>query len=293
MELPRSTFYAASTPTPKRLKDEELARKIAEIQQEFFFTIGRRRMGALLHKRFGLKVCETTLQRVMSRYGLSARIRQVRKAKPCAGKATKASLPSNLLNRTFEPAHPMHRMVTDGTYVPYFEDGEWHWGYLSLVQDLFDRPIVAWVFSRRQDTRLGLATLQLLSQRDIAEGAMLHSDRGSIYMAQVFRDTVESMGMTHSFSRTANCHDNATMECFNGTFKVEALYNPLWRLERPSFKEQNDLIGRYIEFYNNKRPCSVIGNLAPAECRLRFGASVLQSSSASASGSSGQACSAS
>ena len=76
--------------------------------------------------------------------------------------------------------------------------------------------------------------------------------------------------MTHSFSRTVNCHDNATMECFNGTFKVEALYNLLMRLENPSFKEQNDLIARYIKFYNEKRPCSVIGNLAPAELAARY-----------------------
>ena len=136
-------------------------------------------MGAVLYKRFGIKVCETTLQRVMSRSGLSARIRQVRKAKPCAGKANKQPLPGNLLNREFNADRPMHRMVTDVTYVPYFEDGEWHWGYLSLVQDLFDRSIVAWVYSKKQDIRLGLATLQLLSFRGLAPGAMLHSDRGT------------------------------------------------------------------------------------------------------------------
>lgn len=79
-------------------------------------------------KRFGIKVCEATLQRVMSRSGLSARIRQVRKAKPCAGRANKQPLPGNLLNREFNADRPMHCMVTDVTYVPYFEDGEWHEG---------------------------------------------------------------------------------------------------------------------------------------------------------------------
>ena len=177
-------------------------------------------MGAVLHKRYGIEVCETTLQRVMSRRGLTARIRQVRKAKPCAGKATRQQLPDNLLNREFQADRPMHRLVTDVTYVPYFENDEWHWGYLSLVQDLFNRAIVAWVYSKKQDVRLGLATLQFLSGRGLAPGAMLHSDRGSIYTAQAFRDAADGMGLTQSFSRTANCHDNATMECFNGTFKV-------------------------------------------------------------------------
>ena len=99
---------------------------------------------------------------------------------------------------------------------------------------------------------------------------MLHSDRGSIYTANIFREMAKQMGLTQSYSRTANCYDNATMECFNGTFKVEALYNPLLQLERPSFKEKNDFIGRYIEFYNKQRPCSVIGNLTPEQYRQAY-----------------------
>ena len=145
MGLSRSTFYASQKTTPAQIKTDELAEKISEVQSSCFFTIGRRRMGAVLHKRYGIEVCETALQRVMSRRGLTARIRQVRKAKPCAGKATRQQLPDNLLNREFQADRPMHRLVTDVTYVPYFENDEWHWGYLSLVQDLFNRAIVAWV----------------------------------------------------------------------------------------------------------------------------------------------------
>ena len=227
-------------------------------------------MGALLKRRFGISVCETALQRVMSRHGLPARIRQVRKAKPHAEKATGQPLPDNLLNREFQAVKLMHQMVTDVTYVPYFENGEWHWGYLALVQDLFDRSIVARVYSRKQDVRLANATLQILSFRGLAAGAMLHSDRGSIYTANIFRELAKQIGVTQSYSRTANCYDNATMECFNGTFKVEALYNPLLQLEKPSFKKQSEFIGRYIKFYNKKHPCSVIENLTMQEYRQNY-----------------------
>ena len=244
MGLSRSTFYASQKTTPAQIKTDELAEKISEVRSSCFFTIGRRR--------------------------LTARIRQVRKAKPCAGNATRQQLPDNLLNREFQADRPMHRLVTDVTYVPYFENDEWHWGYLSLVQDLFNRAIVAWVYSKKQDVRLGLATLRLLSGRGLAPGAMLHSDRGSIYTAQAFRDAADGICLTQSFSRTANCHDNATMECFNGTFKVEALYNPALTQDRPSFKAQNDFIDRYVEFYNNERPCSVIDNQTPAAYRMQF-----------------------
>ena len=149
MGLSRSTFYASQKTTPAQIKTDELAEKISEVQNSCFFTIGRRRMGAVLHKRYSIEVCETALQRVMSRRGLTARIRQVRKAKPCAGKTTRQQLPDNLLNREFQADRPMHRLVTDVTYLPYFENDEWHWGYLSLVQDLFNRAIVAWVYPRK------------------------------------------------------------------------------------------------------------------------------------------------
>lgn len=270
MKIPRSSFYASQKETAKQAKDKELVKKIEAIQNEYFYTIGRRRMGAVLLRRYGIKPCETTLQRQMSEYGLSARIRQVRKAKPQARGSCKMELPGNLLDRKFQADRPLYRMVTDVTYVPYFENGEWHRGYLSLVQDLFDRSIVAWVYSKKQDVRLALNTMQIVASRKPAPGAMLHSDRGCIYTASDFREIVSRLGITHSFSRTANCHDNATMECFNGTFKVESQYNPLVRLDKPSFKEQNDLIGRYIEFYNNKRPCSVLGNITPAEFSAQY-----------------------
>ena len=128
MSLPRSTFYASKKTTGKQAKDAELVRQITEIQNKYFYTIGRRRMGSLLKRRFGTEACETTLQRVMNRHHLGALIRRTRKARPQAGKATQQQLPDNMLNRQFCADKPMFRLVTDVTYIPYFENGEWHWG---------------------------------------------------------------------------------------------------------------------------------------------------------------------
>ena len=73
MGLYCSTFYASQKTT--QIKTDELAEKISEVQSSCFFKISRCCMGAVLHKRYGIEVCETTLQRVMSRCGLTARIR--------------------------------------------------------------------------------------------------------------------------------------------------------------------------------------------------------------------------
>ncbi len=270
MGLARSSFYHQRKVSQKKLQDADLSEKIAHIQNTFFFTIGRRRMSPLLKKEFGIDVGESQIQRIMKTYRLSARIRRIRKVKPYAGKAYQGTLPNNVLNRQFEAASPLEKLVTDVTYVPYYEQGQWQWGYLSLVQDLFDRSIVAWVFERKQDVSLSLKTLQILSFRGIKPGALLHSDRGSIYTSQTFRSVLASMGIKQSFSRAGNCYDNATMECFNGTIKTEALYNSLWAKEQPSFMEQNALIAEYIDFYNNRRPSSVLRNMAPSQYKSEF-----------------------
>jgi putative transposase len=270
MGLARSSFYAAKKITPAQSRDAEIAQKIAQIQREHNYTIGRRRMGALLMKYYGLRLGESQIQRIMSSFALTAVTRQVRKAKPQAGKATNEELPANLLNRQFSADRPYQRMVTDVTYIPYFEEGQWYWGYLCLVQDLYDRSIVAWNFQKKQDVNLALGTLYILRQKNLAPDAMLHSDRGSIYTAERFRRLEQQFGLTHSYSRTANCHDNATMECFNGTFKVETLYNTHVALDHPSFSEQMALIKKYIEYYNTKRPCSIIGNVPPVDYREQY-----------------------
>ncbi len=267
MHIPRSTFYARRKQTEAQRKDLANAKVIAEIQKSCGFTIGRRRMPAALKAWKGLELGESQCQRLMSSFGLQAIIRQIRKTRPCTRHPQTSGLPGNILDRRFTAAEPMSRLLTDVTYVPYFENGEYHWGYLSLVLDLFDRSIVAWVYSKKQDTGLAMSTLQCLENRGFASGAMLHSDHGNIYTAQDFRRRLTELGVTQSLSRVGNCHDNAPMECFNGTLKVEQIFNPLLQKEKASFLERNAEIGEYIEYYNNERPSSLCGYLPPVKYR--------------------------
>lgn len=127
--IPRSTFYASQKQTEAQQREAKLAQTVEGIQIKHYFTIGRRRMGKLVAEELGFEPCECTLQRVMKEYGLNAQIRRVRKVKPHAGKAYQAQLPDNTLNREFRAEQPLHRMVTDVTYIPYYENNEWHWGF--------------------------------------------------------------------------------------------------------------------------------------------------------------------
>lgn len=78
---------------------------------------------------------------------------------------------------------------------------------------------------------------------------MLHSDHGSMYTSQAFRDALKRLGIQQSLSRVGNCHDNAPMECFNGTLKVEGLRNQAFGVSStPSFMEQTKPLSVILRF---------------------------------------------
>ena len=80
MGVPRSSFYHKKKPSVREIRDQQLAQWIESIEQKFFFTIGRRRMGTLIKREFGQEVSEGRIQRVVSKYNLGARIRRIRTA---------------------------------------------------------------------------------------------------------------------------------------------------------------------------------------------------------------------
>ena len=124
MGVARSSFYHKQKPSVRDTRDKQLAQWIESIEQKFFFTVGRRRMGTLIKREFGQDVSEGRIQRVMKKYHLGAQIRRIRTPKPHAGKAYQSSLPPNLLNRDFRADKPGYRLVTDVTYVPYYENNQ-------------------------------------------------------------------------------------------------------------------------------------------------------------------------
>lgn len=245
-------------------RDEQKAQWIAQIQQACFYTIGRRRMGVLLEQAQGLKLGQSQIGRLMKAFELNAKIRQQRKTYQKSCRVQTQGLAANVLNRDFSSASPRSKLVADVTYVPYYEDNQWHWGYLSLILDLYDRSIVAWCYGKQHNQQLALKTLKILSFKGVAPHALLHSDQGSIYTSQAFREELARQGMEQSLSRVGNCHDNAVMESFNGILKVEGLYNEAFSTaSTPSFIEQNQAIERFIAFYHHRRPSSVLNNQTP------------------------------
>ena len=124
--------------------------------------------------------------------------------------------------------------------------------YLSMIRDLYDNSIVAYKTVTEQSVNLVLDTIRLAMRREkkrVAAELHLHSDQGFQYTSQAYFDLTKSYGITPSMSRRGNCYDNAMAENFFSILKTECIY----RHKPASFCEANEMIDRYIYFYNYER----------------------------------------
>jgi len=168
----------------------------------------------------------------------------------------------NLLNREFEADAPNQRWVGDTTEL-LTASGKF---YLAAIVDLYARFVVGWAVSAVNDRHLAMAALhEALRRRCPDEGLLHHSDRGSTYASEDYRDVLAKHGIVCSMSRTGNCYDNAAMESWFSTFKAELGET------FESIRRGKDLAFDYIEvFYNGRRRHSSIGYVAPAEYERRY-----------------------
>ena len=139
--------------------------------------------------------------------------------------------------------------------------GYYGWLYLAAVLDLATRKIVGWAMRDHMRTELPLAALMMAAQRQRpASGLIHHSDRGSQYAAGMYVDHLAAIGATPSMSRTGNCYDNAPMESFFHTLKVELVCR--WA----THTEARQALFGYIEgYYNRHRMHSALGYLTPEQ----------------------------
>ena len=104
----------------------------------------------------------------------------------------------------------------------------WHgegWLYLAAVMDLASRRIVGWSMSERMKADLVCDALKSAYwRRKPAAGLLMHTDRGSQYASDRYRKLIKDYEMVQSMSREANCWDNAAMESFFKTLKVELIH---------------------------------------------------------------------
>jgi len=243
-EVSRSGYYDFAKRLGKPERDADLAGKIRLCQERVDKTYGYRRMWLWL-ERENIHRNPKTVLRVMKKYGLLSEIRRCRKWVNLGQQIHKYE---NLLARQFCADRPNTKWVTDISYI-HTKEGVL---YLSMIRDLYDNSIVAYKTASRQTVNLVLDTIRLAMKKEkkrVAAELQLHSDQGFQYTSQGYFNLTQSYGITPSMSRKGNPYDNAMAENFFSILKTECIY----RHKPKTLQEADDLIDRYIHFYNHER----------------------------------------
>lgn len=243
-------------PSARRLGDSMLLADVRRIYGDGRKVYGSPRIHDALSKE-GVRCGRKRVARLMRENGIKAR--PAKKFRPVVtDSAHQLPVAANVLNREFKRQAPNEAWLSDTTYIRTNEG----WLYLAVVLDLFSRRVVGWAMGERNDRWLTLRALHMAAQnRRPPRGLIHHSDRGSTYASTEYRAALHHYGMICSMSRKGNCWDNAPMESWFHTLKIESIQDRKFATRRQAM----DLIFEYMEvFYNRKRICSAIGGFAPA-----------------------------
>ena len=257
LQVSRSGYYKYVKHLNHTAKDFELAKKIRTKQESCKKTYGYRRMKLWLDSE-GITKNPKTILRIMHKYDLLSEIRRRKRWRKMGEDKHRYD---NWLNREFNAEHPNQKWVTDISYIQTQEGVL----YLSMIRDLYDRSIVAYRTGTSQTINLVLDTIHLAIKSVKAESRRelhLHSDQGFQYTSQAYFKLTQSYGITPSMSRKGNPYDNAMAENFFSILKTECIY----RHKPKTFQEANELIDRYIYFYNHERIQTKTG-VAPLSLR--------------------------
>ena len=129
--------------------------------------------------------------------------------------------------------------------------------------DLATRKVVGWSMREHMRAELACAALTMAIQRQQPPSGLLqHADRGSQYAADDYRRLLTAAGMQQSMSRRGNCLDNAPMESFFHTLKVELAQQRRWATRDEARRD----VFAYIEgYYNRQRIHSALGYRTPEQ----------------------------
>lgn len=211
-------------------------------------------------KQQGVSVGHNQVAESLRRQGLRAKA--ARKFKATTNSAHTLPIAPNLLQQNFTAERPNQTWVSDITCI----DTAQGWLYLAVVLDLYSRRVVGWSMSDRMTAALVCDALRMaLFRRQRPRGVIVHSDRGSQYCSQQHRALLAENGLIASMSAKGNCYDNAAMESWNHSLKVEAIHG-----ERFETREQAKAhVFEYIEvYYNRQRLHSTLGYVSPEEFEL-------------------------
>lgn len=263
LDISRSLYYAFKKAKPSLRSQEDLALRavIVRINAAHRWAPGTVKMWRLLEAE-GIKCGKHRVRRLRKLENIqTTRIKRFRVMQ--AKERVQPPAP-DLVKRGFQVDAPNKIWVGDITSLRTKEG----WIHLAIVLDLFARRIVGWSMNATQAVALPMAALNMaLAQRQPRAGLIFHSDQGTVYGSNDYRELLQTHGVLASMSRKGNCHDNAVAESFFSNLKNEAMHDRQFA----SRDEAKAVVNDYIEvYYNRKRLHQTLGYQTPAATEAAF-----------------------
>jgi transposase InsO family protein len=262
LDVSRAGFYAAvgRPPSAHAVEDQKLAVLVRAAHEKSRRRYGAPRVQKELAEAQDVHVSPKRVARLMRQEGLKARPRKRFKMTTMSNHDQPVA--ANILDRKFEAAAPNEKWVGDTTEL-VTGNGKL---FLAVILDLFSRFVVGWALSPVNDRHLTISALEMALKRRCPKiGLLHHSDQGCTYASEDYQKILDDLGITCSMSRRGDVLDNAVMESWNSTFKMEC--GEHFATHEIAKDETFD----YIEvFYNQERRHSAIGYISPAEFERRF-----------------------
>ena len=263
--MARSGFYAwrqrQEAPGKRAADNAVITAEITAVFEEHRGFYGSPRIHQEL-RASGRHVGRHRVARLMRRAQLRARTRKA--FRPCSKAGPGAlGVVENLLQQDFQPPAPNRCWAGDITYIRTSSG----WRYLAVWIDLYSRRVVGWKLDQRMDAALVIEALNraLGHRRMESEKLLIHTDQGSQYRANDYRELLQKEKITCSMSAKGCCWDNAVVESFFSTLKLELNLDDDREVLISPQQLQRDLAFWIEGYYNRERRHSTIGYMSPID----------------------------
>ena len=245
LKLSRSSVYYR--PRPVSPADLAIMRRIDELHLEYPFA-GSRMLRDLLRGE-GIQTGRQRVARMMKRMGIEALYRRPNTSKPAPGHKIYPYLLHGLAVRRVNQVWAM-----DITYIPMARG----FVYLAAVVDWFSRRVLSWRVSITMEVEFCLEAVEEAVARH-GKPEIFNTDQGSQFTSQDFTGLLLGNAIAISMDGRGAWRDNVFVERLWRSVKYEEVYLRAY----DSVGEARAALGRYLDFYNRKRPHSSLDARTP------------------------------
>ena len=247
LNISRGCVYYEPRPVPAG--DLAIMRRIDELHLDYPFA-GSRMLRDMLHRE-GIEIGRRHVATLMKRMGIEALYRRPNTSKPAPGHKIYP-----YLLRGLKVERPNQVWAMDITYIPMARG----FVYLAAVVDWFSRRVLAWRLSITMEAAF---CIEALEEALVKYGApeIFNTDQGSQFTSADFTGVLIANAIAISMDGKGAWRDNVFVERIWRSVKYEEVYLHAY----DSVGEARASIGRYLDFYNRRRPHSSLDRKTPDE----------------------------